>query len=120
MVELLPSKQVVESSSLFFRSNNGLFDKGLSRRPFTAKSRVRFPYRVQLNEQHIHTSCTSTVLKCEFWSIGVVANIHPCHGCAASSILAWTAKKLYDDTIVCNIYISYILSKKKKILKSGV
>ena len=26
------------------------------------------------------------------WSIGVVANIHPCHGWAASSILAWTAK----------------------------
>ena len=25
------------------------------------------------------------------WSIGVVANIPPCHGGAASSILAWTA-----------------------------
>ena len=44
---------------------NGPFGKGLSRHPFTVKSRVRFPYGLQLNEQHIHTSCTSKVLKCD-------------------------------------------------------
>ena len=36
----------------------------------------------------------------QLWSIGVVANIHPCHGCAASSILAWTAKRKFFEILI--------------------